>query len=157
MRPSEAIFGEKDWQQLKTIQAMVAETSRFNDITITPSPTIREKDGLAMSSRNQYLKTKDRHKALGLKAALDAIRDEPDPVNAESRMREILINRGLEVDYAVVRDAETLLDPQPERPTRGLIAALLQQPDGGTLRLIDNAEAFVGQTTQSSPSGSASE
>ena len=69
MRPSEALFGEKDWQQLKTIEAMVAETPRFSDITITPSPTIREEDGLAMSSRNAFLKPEDRYSALGLKAA----------------------------------------------------------------------------------------
>lgn len=142
MRPSEAFFGEKDWQQLKTIEAMVAETPRFSEITITPSPTIREEDGLAMSSRNTYLKPEDRYSALGLKAATDAIVNEHDPTRAESRMREILLDRGLEVDYAVVRDAETLLQPSPGRPARALIAALLQQPEG-RIRLIDNTPAHV--------------
>ena len=57
-------------------------------------------------------------------------------------MREILLDRGLEVDYAVVRDAETLLQPRPGRPARALIAAFLEHP-GGRIRLIDNVPARV--------------
>ena len=142
VRPHVAYFGEKDWQQLMTIRAMVQEAERFNDITIQAGPTIREADGLAMSSRNAFLKPEQRHAALGLHTALEAIHELQDPARAEARMLEILLERGLEIDYAVVRDAQTLLAPCPGKPARALIAARLNQP-GGDVRLIDNAPYSV--------------
>ena len=141
VQPSEAIFGEKDWQQLKSVQAMARETPRFAELCITPGPTVREKDGLAMSSRNVHLQPDQRHTALGLKAALDAVMKHEDPHDAEEAMDVILSQRGLRKDYAVVRDADTLGPPTPSRPTRALIAARLEQPEGD-VRLIDNAPAL---------------
>jgi pantoate--beta-alanine ligase len=138
LRPSAAVFGEKDWQQLKTIEAMVASTPRFNSLEILAGGIVREPDGLAMSSRNRALQPEDRHAALGLIEALQAASGEPDPATAEASMLQILSERGLSVDYAVVRDASTLLAPKDGAPTRALIAARLKG-QSGSLRLIDNA------------------
>ncbi|MHC4428179.1 MAG: pantoate--beta-alanine ligase [Planctomycetota bacterium] len=138
-RPAVAVFGEKDYQQLLVIRAMVAaDPDRFGALRIAALATVREPDGLAMSSRNRYLAAEDRSRALGLVRALEAARtswaQEADPDAAERVMRDTLAAARLDVDYAVVRDAETLepLD-DPTRPARGLVAARL-----GDVRLIDN-------------------
>ncbi len=139
VRPSLAVFGEKDYQQLVVIRAMVAaDRSRFGPLRIEALATVREPDGLAMSSRNRYLDAADRPRALGLVRALEAARASwarrADRDAAERVMRDTLAAARLDVDYAVVRDAETLepLD-DPTRPARGLVAARL-----GDVRLIDN-------------------
>jgi pantoate--beta-alanine ligase len=136
VRPASAIFGEKDYQQLRVIGSMVAEDpARFGGIDVVGRPTVRDPDGLAMSSRNAYLGEDQRERALGLSRALAAARTAGDPNAAEPAMRRVLVEHGLEIGYAVVRDAESLEEPtDPERPLRALIAAEL---DG--LRLIDNA------------------
>jgi pantoate--beta-alanine ligase len=138
-RPAVAVFGEKDYQQLLVIRAMVAaDPDRFGALRIAALATVREPDGLAMSSRNRYLAAEDRSRALGLVRALEAARtswaQEADPDAAERVMRDTLAAARLDEDYAVVRDAETLepLD-DPTRPARGLVAARL-----GDVRLIDN-------------------
>lgn len=135
-----AIFGEKDWQQLQVIRQMVegmAATSaaRWPGLRIVSHPTVREADGLALSSRNRYLRPEQREQALGLSRALDAAQSARLPQDAERVMREVLVRHGLQIDYAVVRDAESL-DPITcfDRPARALIAARLD-----TVRLIDNA------------------
>lgn len=135
IKPSAAVFGEKDWQQLKTIEAMVAQTPRFQAISIHAGAIVREQDGLAMSSRNAALHASDRHAALALVEAINT------PTN-ETSMRQRLTDRGLEVDYAVIRDAATLLAPRANHPTRALIAARLNGPNG-PLRLIDNGPAAI--------------
>ncbi len=128
-RPAEAFFGEKDWQQLQVVSAMAAaHQDRWQGLTITPGPTVREDDGLAMSSRNAYLSAADRRRALALHAALGRARD------GEAEMRAVLEAADLAIDYAVIRDAESLGPPAGDRPRRALIAASLN----GT-RLIDNA------------------
>ncbi len=135
VRPSTAVFGEKDYQQLLVVTEMIrAGADRWPGLAIVSHPTVRDPDGLALSSRNAYLSASDREQALGLSRALDAARIDGDPATAETRMHSILTDRGLRVDYAVVRDGRTLRTPTPGRPLRALIAARL-----GGVRLIDNA------------------
>jgi pantoate--beta-alanine ligase len=134
IRPAASFFGEKDWQQLKVIEAMVsAHADRWGAMQIVGVPTVRELDGLALSSRNVYLSDEDRPRGLSLCRALRAANNLSDAA-AESAMMEILLDSDLVVEYAVVRDAGSLLQPQNDRPKRAMIAATL---DG--VRLIDNA------------------
>ena len=135
--PIAAIFGEKDWQQLRVIAAMTARDQPH--IEIIPGPTIREPDGLAMSSRNVFLAPADRPRALAISAALRAAASKRDPAQAERALREVLAAAGIEPEYAVVRDRDSLEPFALSRPAgpgfgRGLIAAVL-----GGVRLIDNA------------------
>ena len=134
-RPALAVFGEKDFQQLRVLTQMVAESSgRWGALRVEPGATVREPDGLAMSSRNRYLRPEQRDQALGLVRALQMAASAQHPQTAERLMQETLADHGLAVDYAVVRDATTLLPVTGfERPTRALIAARLD-----TVRLIDN-------------------
>lgn len=135
VRPDVALFGEKDWQQLQVIRRMVADLDM--GIEVVSVPTQREDDGLALSSRNAYLMPEDRARAIALPRALGAaaraIGDGGDVDAALAQARETLAAAGFEVDYVVLADAETLGEPQPDRPARLLAAARI----GGT-RLIDN-------------------
>ncbi len=141
---SAAYFGEKDFQQLRLVEDMVeggveGDRARFGGLKIVRSATIREKDGLAMSSRNRYLSADERIAALALSRALQLARAAERVKDAEAAMREVLVSCGLETEYAVVRDARTLMPVDESttalvRPTRALIAARL-----GHTRLIDNA------------------
>lgn len=133
-QPAQALFGEKDYQQLRVITELVREQQpRWPDLEIVACATVREADGLAMSSRNAYLKPTERDRALSLWNALNEARAR-GPAAAEPAMRAALEAHELTVDYAVVRDARTLLSPTPgSRAVRALIAARL-----GDVRLIDN-------------------
>jgi pantoate--beta-alanine ligase len=144
VRPSFAVFGEKDWQQLKLVEAMVAAApSRWPGLSILPHATVREPDGLALSSRNRYLRPEDREQARGIPRALQLAHTAQRPATAERLMRETLEGHGFEVDYAVVRDAQTLLPITGfEQPARALIAARLVWQGGG-VRLIDNAAMTI--------------
>ena len=138
VRPRAAIFGEKDWQQLQVIRAMVADDPRFDDIEILPGPIVRDPDGVAMSSRNAYIPEDARPRARGLVAALEAIRGIGNPADAETSMRMVLKAHSLDIEYAVIRDAETLRPPStPDRPGRAIITARLDF-EGGSVRLLDN-------------------
>jgi pantoate--beta-alanine ligase len=141
IRPRWAVFGEKDYQQLLTIEAMVAASNgRWGDLTIVRHETIREHDGLAMSSRNMYLATAQRRQALGVWHAMREAKQEPTPAQAELVMRTILEEHGFDVDYAVVRDAATLMPIETYgRPARMVVAARL-----GGVRLIDNLAVECG-------------
>lgn len=136
LQPLCAVFGEKDYQQLKVIQAMVQqEGDRWKGLEILGHETVREPDGLAMSSRNVKLAPGQRDKAQALSQALKAACPASDPAHAEVVMKQILEAQELKIDYAVVRDAETLLPVETfSKPTRAIIAARL-----GEVRLIDNA------------------
>jgi pantoate--beta-alanine ligase len=141
---SAAYFGEKDFQQLRLIEDMIeggveGDRARFGGLKIVRCATIREKDGLAMSSRNRYLSADERIAALALSRALQLARAAERVKDAEAAMHEVLVSCGLETEYAVVRDARTLMPVDESttavvRPTRALIAARL-----GHTRLIDNA------------------
>lgn len=139
VRPSEAIFGEKDWQQLQVIRAMTERMNTKFGLTIktTASPTIRESDGLAMSSRNRFLSAQERSIAPVIHISMTEARKFREVADAEAHMRNRLTGAGLSVDYAVIRDAGTLLPLSPGADrihSRILIAARL-----GSVRLIDNA------------------
>ena len=142
-RPEVAYFGQKDYQQLKVVEAMAADLAL--PCTISPVPIVRETDGLALSSRNQYLNKNDRPYAVGLSKALAQARHlieqegETDPQAVEQTMRDTLRAHHLEVDYAAVRHPHTLgemdiLEPALTDGVVALVAAKL-----GAVRLIDNA------------------
>jgi pantoate--beta-alanine ligase len=131
-----AMFGEKDHQQLK----VVARMARDLDIptTVVPVPTVREPDGLAMSSRNAYLTREERALAPRIYEALNraaqAIRGGTVPAEAVSDASRTLSQAGFRVDYVAARNAETLAElREPGDPIRLLAAAWL-----GSTRLIDN-------------------
>ena len=126
VQPSIAVFGEKDYQQFLVVQQMVEnEGDRWNNLQLVLAPTVRDPDGLALSSRNVYLTTDERSQALAIHRALR----EPN----EQAMLEMLDHHGLEVEYAVIRDEATLLKPRHGQSLRALIAANV-----GDVRLIDN-------------------
>lgn len=135
VRPSKAFFGEKDYQQLLVIRAMAKDEGL--PVEIEGRPTVRDADGLALSSRNAYLAPGQRQRALGLSKALAAAAKESSPREAERAMRSVLLAHQVEIDYAAVRDAETLLPIDEYAPgcaARALIAGRV-----GSVRLIDNA------------------
>jgi pantoate--beta-alanine ligase len=135
--PDEATFGEKDYQQLLVIRRLVADLRL--PIEIVGGETVREPDGLAMSSRNTYLSPDERKIASQLNVVLRVVAkrvQQDEPVNsAEAWGREALLRAGFSsVDYVAVRDAETLTPIRSlARPARVLAAAKI-----GTTRLIDN-------------------
>ena len=142
VRPDIAVFGEKDWQQLAVIRRMTRDLdlTRPRADAIIGVPTVREADGLAMSSRNRYLTPHLRAAAAALPRAMrEAVAriaaGEDVPVTLAA-LRDQLLRTGFEsVDYAQLADAQTLalLAHRPQRPARLLVAARI----GGT-RLIDN-------------------
>lgn len=129
--PVAAVYGEKDWQQLALAQTLAREAGGPE---VIGAPTAREPDGLAMSSRNRRLSEVDRRRAVGIARALRESRSHASPERAEVAMRAVLHAAGLGTEYAVVRDAATLMSPRPGHPSRALIAARC-----GPVRLIDNA------------------
>ena len=133
LRPDTAVFGEKDWQQLAIIRRMVRDLNF--PVKIVGHPTIREKDGLAMSSRNAYLTPEERAVAPGIQQAMkEAARlATPSKILHAARTKIARIPGG-RIDYVELVDAETL---QPaanlRRPARLAAAVFL-----GKARLIDN-------------------
>lgn len=137
--PDLALFGEKDFQQLAVIRQMVRDLDM--DLEIAGVPTVREPDGLALSSRNAYLTTVERSIAPALHAAIRRLAAEapttPDLAASERSTRDTILGAGFaKVDYVAVRDAATLGPYAPDRPGRVLAAAWL-----GRTRLIDNVAA----------------
>lgn len=137
-RPRAACFGEKDYQQLRLIEELAAHPEMApgcpSGIQIVRCPTVREHDGLAMSSRNRYLGAGHRDQALGLYRALQSSMAAQRIATAELLMRGTLEEHGLEVEYATIRRASDLMPVTDfNEPTRALIAARL-----GSVRLIDN-------------------
>ena len=131
VQPEVAVFGEKDWQQLQLVQAIV---DRDGGPRIHAVPTSREPDGLARSSRNERLSDVSRPKARAVYLALQAAAAANHPSTAEKMMQETLESHGLEVEYAVVRSSTGLRQVDDfSCPSRALVAAWL---DG--VRLIDN-------------------
>jgi pantoate--beta-alanine ligase len=137
VRPHLALFGEKDFQQLAVIKRMVADLDV--PVEIVGLPTVREPDGLAMSSRNSYLSPENRRRAVALHQGLSAARTlhghgEKSVQALVQAAREIIQPRVDSLDYLELRDASTL-EPlrSADRPAVILVAAFV----GGT-RLIDN-------------------
>lgn len=130
-----AYFGAKDWQQTVVVRRMVADLAI--PIAIEVCPTVREPDGLAMSSRNAYLSPEDRRRAValhdGLAAAAARWQAGDDVAVVEAAIRSALEGRGIPIDYARVVDPDTLLSPRPGAAAVALVAGRV-----GTTRLLDN-------------------
>lgn len=133
-----AFFGRKDYQQVAVIKGMVDDLNL--PIRIETCDTIRESDGLAMSSRNRYLTSDERQRALSLSRALNTAKEmishgERDVSIIEAAMAELLLAAPVDkIDYAKIVHADTL-EPlsQIDSPAVAILAARL-----GTTRLIDN-------------------
>lgn len=146
--PDVAIFGEKDWQQLAVIRRMARDLDLIRPLAdnIIGIATVREEDGLAMSSRNRYLDSARRRQAATLPAAMREaiarIEKGEDVSDTLETLEDTLLKNGFSsVDYAQLADADSLavLDRLSGRPARLLVAARI----GGT-RLIDNMAVGVG-------------
>jgi pantoate--beta-alanine ligase len=139
VRPRLAYFGEKDYQQQVLVRRMARELDLGVDVIAVP--TVREPDGLALSSRNVYLSADERERAVALSAALAAGRHTaPDGADAvlDAARATLAAAPGVDVDYLALRDPE--LGPAPERgPARLLVAARV-----GNTRLIDNCALTLG-------------
>lgn len=140
--PDVALFGEKDWQQLAVIRRMARDLDLIRPYVdqIVGVPTVREADGLAMSSRNAYLTPAQRAQAATLpaamKTAIAAIENGEDVPSTLGALQLALLEAGFaSIDYAELRDAEDLepLNSRSARPMRLLVAARI-----GKARLIDN-------------------
>lgn len=136
-RPDFALFGEKDYQQLKVITRMAKDLDMR--VKVVGVPTVREADGLAMSSRNAYLSADERHTATALiramKTAAAQIRQNGRIEAALKAGREAITQAGFVLDYLDVRHAESLAPVKSVKdgPLRMLVAAKI-----GRTRLIDN-------------------
>ncbi|MGQ0793481.1 MAG: pantoate--beta-alanine ligase [Deltaproteobacteria bacterium] len=138
VKPNVAIFGEKDYQQLKIIERMARD---FNlDIEIVGFPIVREEGGIAMSSRNKYLSAEDRARALAIPAALNHINAKfaGGETNAETltqAARAILLGSGIDsIDYIEICSPDTLRKREIAEP--GDVVALAARV--GATRLLDN-------------------
>jgi len=136
--PARAYFGEKDFQQLAVVRRMAADLSF--PVTVVGCPTVREPDGLAMSSRNSYLSAEERaaapvvHRAL--QAGVQAVEaGERDPAAVRAAMEAVVAGEPLgRLDYMAVVDAESLAVPDVLSGNLRLLAAVRF----GRARLIDN-------------------
>jgi pantoate--beta-alanine ligase len=139
VRPDVAVFGQKDYQQLVLVRRMVADLCM--GVEVVGAPTVRETDGLAMSSRNTYLDKEQRNAALVLSSALRAAAENADqgPDHALAAARAVLRTApGVDLDYLVVTDPD--LGPAPAAGEgRALVAARV-----GATRLIDNLPLQLG-------------
>jgi len=137
VQPDLAVFGQKDFQQLAVVRRLVADLAM--GVEIVGLPTVREPDGLAMSSRNAYLSQTERARALSLSRALFAARDRAAAGEREARALVEGARAALDVDrldYLELCDAATLATlVQIDRPAVLLVAAFV-----GRTRLIDNVQ-----------------
>jgi len=137
VQPDVAVFGRKDYQQWRVIEQMVADLAF--PIDIVAGAIVREADGLAMSSRNQYLTMQTRPQAAIIYRVLQQMRQAclkgSDYKKVQAQGHAELTQAGFEVDYAAVRRADLSEPKAGEMPHLALIAARL-----GSTRLIDNLE-----------------
>lgn len=138
VQPDVAVFGAKDAQQAIILRKMVADLNVPVEIRVVP--TVRESNGLALSSRNRYLTPEERTRAVGIIRALDKIRDrvqagEKDVAKLEAELLAgVSAIPGGRVDYATILDAENLTPMTTlDRPALAAVAVFL-----GSTRLIDN-------------------
>jgi pantoate--beta-alanine ligase len=139
VKPHVAVFGQKDYQQLAIIERMVEDLNM--DVRIIPYPTVREKDGLAMSSRNTYLSPTEREKALLIYASIKRLQElfknrERSATTLKEEARRILSSEnGVAIEYVSISDPETLteVDSVKERAVYAVAVRI------GKTRLIDNA------------------
>jgi pantoate--beta-alanine ligase len=153
-KPHVAVFGEKDYQQLAVIRQLVRDLRL--DVEIVGAPTLREPDGLALSSRNRHLDADARRQAVALVRALDAAESavaagERDAARVQALvLAELAAAPRAQVDYAELRDPTTLAPAPAQLAGPALLAlAVFMRPasDGGrTVRLIDNRVLHPKQT-----------
>jgi pantoate--beta-alanine ligase len=134
-----AFFGEKDFQQLQVIKAMVTDLSM--NLRVIGVNTTRESDGLAMSSRNQYLNPQQRALAPILYQQLNLIADAIEHGRRDfsalvAKCKAQLVEQGFNPDYIEIRNAESLLPPGHEDTDLVILAAAFL----GKTRLIDNIQ-----------------
>jgi pantoate--beta-alanine ligase len=150
VQPQVSVFGKKDYQQLMIIRRMCSQFSIPTEII--PAETIRESDGLAMSSRNRYLSADERQEAVWLSKTLHQVADRirqgqasaritvDDVVEIESAAKQILNHRGWFTDYISVRRRSDLKAPQAQDLAESNQLVVLAASRCGTTRLIDNLE-----------------
>lgn len=137
IRPDVAYFGQKDFQQLRVVQAMTRDLHL--GVRVVGCATVRDPDGLAMSSRNRYLSADDRRTALALSRALGAAKEEwsrgeRDPGTLREIAQRASTSPGVALDYVSVADPLTL--EELERPAERAVISLAGRI--GKTRLIDN-------------------
>ena len=138
VRPQHVFFGEKDWQQLAVIETLVRDLNL--DIFVHRVPLVREPDGLAMSSRNRNLTSKERQKALSLSRSLEDAKEKiSQGTTAASQLKQSIKDRitaesGMQIDYISICDPISLQEIE-EVKGRTLIALAVKI---GSSRLIDN-------------------
>lgn len=142
-RPDAALFGRKDVQQLVAVARMVRDLDL--GLTVVPVPTVRDTDGLALSSRNAYLSADQRETALALSRALTAghraAADGAGPDAVRDATRAVLVAAGVEPDYVALVDPQTFGDiPDDLTPQPGSVAVLAVAGRVGDTRLIDNMD-----------------
>jgi len=137
VQPDVAVFGEKDYQQLAVVRALVQQLHW--PIEVIGVATVREADGLAMSSRNQYLSNEERRRAPRFYQTLcrtaQRLRAGEDPAQLESAARQALAAAGFEPDYVSIRRAQDLQPLCAGDPTPAVVLAAARL---GRTRLIDN-------------------
>ncbi|MBB3228747.1 pantoate--beta-alanine ligase [Luteibacter sp. Sphag1AF] len=137
VQPDLAVFGQKDFQQLRVIERMVRDLSL--PIKVMAAPTLRDEDGLALSSRNQYLSAAERVRAPQIYATLTQMRELFAQGHAWQALEQAATARlqraGFVPDYVAIRRAEDLGEPEADERT-GLVALVAARL--GTTRLIDN-------------------
>ncbi len=139
--PDVAVFGQKDYQQLMIIKRMVKDLGMA--VKILGAPTIREKDGLAMSSRNQYLSADERTKAGSFagalrKAASSIEAGESIKASIDQALKDITTAGLGPINYVAVRNADTLAPLESDTLEKGTNARILTAAWMGKTRLIDN-------------------
>jgi pantoate--beta-alanine ligase len=138
VKPHFALFGEKDYQQLKIVQRMVKDLNL--EVTVTGYPIVRDKNGLAMSSRNSYLSEDEKERAVSISRALSQIKMEFDRGLRDSKVikrigKDILQENGIDtIDYLEICDPDTL-EPKESAEGGDLVAVAVRL---GRARLIDN-------------------
>lgn len=146
VQPQLALFGEKDLQQLRIIQRMVADLGI--NVQIESVATVREQDGLAKSSRNQYLSSSERVKAMQLYQSLQTIQTallqgQRDYATLEQTALDTLTQAGFKPDYVQIREADFLQAPTKNSQQFAILAAAYL----GKARLIDNIRLDLSQNT----------
>jgi pantoate--beta-alanine ligase len=136
--PCAAIFGKKDYQQLLVIRRMARDL--FLPVEVVALRTVREADGVAMSSRNAYLSADERTRARSLAVGLDAASrafaaGERRPRELERKAREPVERAATSVEYVELRDPDTLVPLEKDAGSRAVLAVACRI---GTTRLIDN-------------------
>ncbi len=147
VQPRVAVFGKKDYQQLMVVRAMCRQFQL--PVEILAHETVRDADGLALSSRNRFLSTQERAEAPQLYGLLQQVRDtiiggQDDSAAVESRAMQMLRDRDWDPDYVAVRRQRDLLPPSQAEIRQGEPLVVLAAARLGSTRLIDNLEFQVG-------------